>query len=168
MFSRRIAATDLRWGENCCIRSFTKFHSVYECEKMFRKLVKIKSPNFQSSFLRHGAWDGVKILCVQKKIKFYYIFRQIRDDFFQVAEETESEIEESRQCYRPIAKHSSLLFFSIADLPNIDPMYQYSLTWFINLYVTSIQDRSVAFFIHCCFQTPSHIHGVTATSFIWQ
>jgi len=59
-----------------------------------------------------------------------------------VAEETEAEIEESRQCYRPIAKHSSILFFSIADLPNIDPMYQYSLTWFINLYITSIQDRS--------------------------
>jgi len=55
----------------------------------------------------------------------------------------EAEIEESRQCYRPIAKHSSILFFSIADLPNIDPMYQYSLTWFINLYITSIQDRSV-------------------------
>ena len=60
-----------------------------------------------------------------------------------MAEETEAEIEESRQCYRPIAKHSSILFFSIAELPNIDPMYQYSLTWFINLYVTSIQDRSV-------------------------
>jgi len=65
--------------------------------------------------------------------------------FAQVAEEMESEIEESRQCYRPIAKHSSLLFFSIADLPNIDPMYQYSLTWFINLYITSIQDRSMTF-----------------------
>jgi len=63
--------------------------------------------------------------------------------FTQVAEEMEAEIEESRQLYRPIAKHSAILFFSIADLPNIDPMYQYSLTWFINLYITSIQDRSV-------------------------
>jgi len=43
--------------------------------------------------------------------------------------------------YRPIAKHSSILFFSIADLPNIDPMYQYSLTWFVNLYIMSIHDR---------------------------
>jgi len=60
-----------------------------------------------------------------------------------VAEEMEAEIEESRQSYWPIAKHSSILFYSIADLPNIDPMYQYSLTWFINLYITSIQDRSV-------------------------
>lgn len=59
----------------------------------------------------------------------------------QVAEETEKKIDESRQGYRPIAKHSSVLFFSIADLANIDPMYQYSLTWFINLYILSIQDR---------------------------
>ena len=60
---------------------------------------------------------------------------------FQIAEETEEKIETSRMGYRPIAKHSSILFFSIADLPNIDPMYQYSLTWFVNLYIMSIHDR---------------------------
>lgn len=63
--------------------------------------------------------------------------------WWQIAEETEKKIDESRQGYRPIAKHSSILFFSIADLPNIDPMYQYSLTWFINLYIVSIQERYV-------------------------
>lgn len=62
---------------------------------------------------------------------------------FQVAEETEKKINASRAGYRPIAKHSSTLFFSIADLPNIDPMYQYSLTWFVNLYIASIHDRYV-------------------------
>ena len=35
--------------------------------------------------------------------------------------------------YTPIATHSAVLFFSIADLANIEPMYQYSLTWFINI-----------------------------------
>lgn len=59
----------------------------------------------------------------------------------QVAEKTELKIAESREGYRPIAKHSSVLFFSIADLANIDPMYQYSLTWFVNLYINSIHDR---------------------------
>ena len=34
-----------------------------------------------------------------------------------------------------VAKHSSVLFFTIQDLSAIDPMYQYSLAWFINLYV---------------------------------
>ena len=65
--------------------------------------------------------------------------------FWQIAEETEKKIEASRVGYRPIAKHSSILFFSITDLPNIDPMYQYSLTWFVNLFIMSIQDRYVHF-----------------------
>lgn len=42
--------------------------------------------------------------------------------------------------YTPIAVHSTILFFSIADLANIDPMYQYSLTWFINLFTLSIDN----------------------------
>nr|XP_061802869.1 dynein axonemal heavy chain 12-like [Nerophis lumbriciformis] len=58
----------------------------------------------------------------------------------KIAEETEIMIAESRECYRSIAKHSSVLFFTIADLTNIDPMYQYSLSWFVNLYINSIQD----------------------------
>uniref|UniRef100_A0A8B9LBN9 Dynein axonemal heavy chain 12 n=1 Tax=Astyanax mexicanus TaxID=7994 RepID=A0A8B9LBN9_ASTMX len=60
----------------------------------------------------------------------------------QIAEKTELKIAESREGYRPIAKHSSILFFSIADLANIDPMYQYSLNWFVNLYINSIQDSN--------------------------
>uniref|UniRef100_A0A8C5VFT1 Dynein axonemal heavy chain 12 n=1 Tax=Microcebus murinus TaxID=30608 RepID=A0A8C5VFT1_MICMU len=60
----------------------------------------------------------------------------------QIAEKTEIKIAESREGYRPIAKHSSVLFFSIADLANIDPMYQYSLIWFVNLYINSIHDSN--------------------------
>lgn len=60
---------------------------------------------------------------------------------FQIAEKTEIKIAKSREGYRDIAKNSSILFFTIADLANIDPMYQYSLSWFVNLYINSIQDR---------------------------
>jgi len=60
----------------------------------------------------------------------------------KVAEVTEKKLAESREGYRSIARHSSILFFSITDLPNIDPMYQYSLIWFINLYLRSISDSN--------------------------
>jgi dynein heavy chain len=56
----------------------------------------------------------------------------------RIAEETEKKIDETRESYRPIANHSSVLFFCIADLANIDPMYQYSLSWFIDLFNNSI------------------------------
>ncbi|XP_071960977.1 dynein axonemal heavy chain 3-like [Antedon mediterranea] len=58
----------------------------------------------------------------------------------EAASITEKEIDETRNGYKPVAKHSSILFFTISDLANIEPMYQYSLTWFINLYSQSISD----------------------------
>ncbi|XP_047008198.1 dynein axonemal heavy chain 7-like [Ictalurus punctatus] len=57
-----------------------------------------------------------------------------------VAEVTERKIDETRMGYTPIAVHSAILFFSIADLANIEPMYQYSLGWFINLFISSIDN----------------------------
>ncbi|CAM9353814.1 unnamed protein product [Bubo scandiacus] len=65
----------------------------------------------------------------------------------QIAEKMELKIAESREGYRPIAKHSSVLFFSIADLANIDPMYQYSLKWFVNLFINSINDSNKSKFL---------------------
>ncbi|KAM8960487.1 dynein axonemal heavy chain 3 [Pelodytes ibericus] len=56
----------------------------------------------------------------------------------QIASATEKEIDETRMGYKPVAIHSSIAFFCISDLANIEPMYQYSLTWFINLYVHSL------------------------------
>jgi dynein heavy chain len=56
----------------------------------------------------------------------------------KIAEETERKIDETRDSYRPIASHSSILFFCIADLANIESMYQYSLTWFIDLFISGI------------------------------
>jgi dynein heavy chain len=56
----------------------------------------------------------------------------------KIAEATERKIDETRDSYRPIANFSSVLFFCIASLANIDPMYQYSLSWFIDVFVNSI------------------------------
>ncbi|KAJ3105677.1 Dynein heavy chain 7, axonemal [Phlyctochytrium planicorne] len=56
------------------------------------------------------------------------------------AEKTETKIDEIRVGYKPIAVHSSILFFCVADLANIEPMYQYSLTWYINLFTNSIEN----------------------------
>jgi len=56
----------------------------------------------------------------------------------KIAGITETEIDKTRMGYRPVAEHSSALFFCISELANIEPMYQYSLSWFIHLYVRSI------------------------------
>lgn len=56
----------------------------------------------------------------------------------EIAEKTEKEIDEMRMGYRPVAERTAGLFFCITDLANIDPMYQYSLLFFINLFVSAI------------------------------
>ncbi|OHT02341.1 Dynein heavy chain family protein [Tritrichomonas foetus] len=50
------------------------------------------------------------------------------------SEETELEIDKSRQTYRPVAYRGSLLFFCISNLFHVDPMYQYSLAWYISFF----------------------------------
>ncbi|XP_034234713.1 dynein heavy chain 7, axonemal isoform X2 [Thrips palmi] len=57
-----------------------------------------------------------------------------------VAEVTEKSIDSARLVYSPIAVHSTILFFTTADLANIDPMYQYSLSWFVNLFKMTIDN----------------------------
>ena len=52
---------------------------------------------------------------------------------------TEREIDHARTGYQPCGDYNSILFFCIGDLAAIDPMYQYSLPWFINLFVASVQ-----------------------------
>uniref|UniRef100_A0A3P8VG82 Dynein axonemal heavy chain 7 n=1 Tax=Cynoglossus semilaevis TaxID=244447 RepID=A0A3P8VG82_CYNSE len=60
----------------------------------------------------------------------------------KIASVTEQEIDDTRMGYRPVAEHSSILFFCISQLANIEPMYQYSLSWFIHLYLFSIAESA--------------------------
>lgn len=50
----------------------------------------------------------------------------------------EQEILVQSELYRPVAKRASLLYFVVADLGEVDPMYQYSLQWFTKLFVRGI------------------------------
>uniref|UniRef100_A0A383V949 AAA+ ATPase domain-containing protein n=1 Tax=Tetradesmus obliquus TaxID=3088 RepID=A0A383V949_TETOB len=52
----------------------------------------------------------------------------------QVAERTEKKIDEARAGYKPVAQVVSALFFVISELASIEPMYQYSLAWFVALF----------------------------------
>ncbi|XP_018409373.1 PREDICTED: dynein heavy chain 3, axonemal-like [Nanorana parkeri] len=57
----------------------------------------------------------------------------------EITTKTEKQIDETRDGYRPVANHSSVIFFVISDLAYIDTMYQFSLAWYINLYINAIK-----------------------------
>ncbi|XP_037383628.1 dynein axonemal heavy chain 6 isoform X1 [Talpa occidentalis] len=55
------------------------------------------------------------------------------------AESTEMMINAAREKYRPVATQGSVMYFVIAGLSEIDPMYQYSLKYFTQLFNTTIE-----------------------------
>ena len=57
------------------------------------------------------------------------------------AEEVEVTIDASREQYRPGANLASILYFVLADLTLVDPMYQFSLDSYSQLFSTSIDLR---------------------------
>jgi len=59
-----------------------------------------------------------------------------------IAEKTEAKIDATREGYRSIAVHVAWLFFNISELCNIEPMYQYSLTWYIMLFDHTIANAT--------------------------
>ena len=88
---------------------------------------EIPNIKFQGNILEDET--AIKVLSSSKTLSEEISAKQ------EVAAATELEIDETRNGYKPVAVHSSILFFCISDLANIEPMYQYSLTWFINLYL---------------------------------
>ena len=76
--------------------------------------------------------------------------KHLADDIAEkqkVADETEAQIDTARAGYQPVAHHASTLYFCVSDMGNIDPMYQYSLPWFINLFVRAIKVRNIALIV---------------------
>ncbi|NWV36400.1 DYH1 protein, partial [Grantiella picta] len=61
-----------------------------------------------------------------------------------VAEQTEKDINITRMEYVPVAVRSQILYFCVSDLSNVDPMYQYSLEWFLNIFLLGIRNSEKA------------------------
>ncbi|KAJ1514588.1 Dynein heavy chain 1, axonemal [Coelomomyces lativittatus] len=55
------------------------------------------------------------------------------------AELTEKDIDITRSGYVPVAIRTRILFFCITEMSRVDPMYQYSLRWFMNLFSAALK-----------------------------
>lgn len=105
------------------------YYLVYLFYVLFRHSVKksLRMCKCQGNILEDET--AIKVLSSSKMLSEEISAKQ------EIATATEKEIDATRNGYKPVAVHSSILFFCITDLANIEPMYQYSLTWFINLYL---------------------------------
>ncbi|XP_075982332.1 dynein axonemal heavy chain 1-like [Anticarsia gemmatalis] len=69
------------------------------------------------------------------KIKSAEILIKVED-----IERTTIEIDIAREDYVPVANRGQILFFCLSDMAHVDPMYQYSLEWFVKLFVRSMAE----------------------------
>uniref|UniRef100_A0A3Q3IZZ6 Dynein, axonemal, heavy chain 1 n=1 Tax=Monopterus albus TaxID=43700 RepID=A0A3Q3IZZ6_MONAL len=60
------------------------------------------------------------------------------------AEKTERDIDATRLEYVPVAVRTQILFFCVSDLSGVDPMYQYSLEWFLGIFKAGIANSERA------------------------
>jgi dynein heavy chain, axonemal len=60
------------------------------------------------------------------------------------AEQTEVAINSAREKYRTVPVRAAVLFFNIAELAEIDPMYQYSLTDFVRMFKHCVEAAAPA------------------------
>lgn len=74
--------------------------------------------------------DDTKQLCAQ------IIEKQL------VYVESEHKIEDFRESYRPVASYAATLYATLNQLQNIQPMYQFSLDWYLDLYNSSIENAN--------------------------
>jgi dynein heavy chain len=56
------------------------------------------------------------------------------------AEQTSAEIEVAQEAYRPVATRGSILYFVVSDFGSVDPMYQYSLSYFKEIFAKTVTE----------------------------
>ncbi|OHS98393.1 Dynein heavy chain family protein [Tritrichomonas foetus] len=70
-----------------------------------------------------------------------------------VSEKTEQQIQQFKSRYQAVAERAALLYFCVSDFGVIDPMYQFSLKWFVPLFRTAISE---------CEHTNDHLQTILA------
>ena len=97
--------------------------------------------------------------CQVTNKSYYCIHLQTK---MTAAEQTEMEIDMTRSKYIPVAVNTQILFFCVTSLANIDPMYQYSLEWFIGIFLGSIANAEKSGNNH----TDRLLHGLCKSSIV--
>ncbi|TKS70983.1 Dynein heavy chain 1, axonemal [Collichthys lucidus] len=129
-------------AEECPYLEEAKYHLIISNAKMKQELKEIEDEIlFRLSSTEGNPVDDEELIQVlgASKIKAGEIKAKVA-----VAEKTELDIDTTRLEYVPVAVRAQILFFCVSDLSNVDPMYQYSLEWFLGIFIAGIADSQTA------------------------
>lgn len=96
----------------------------------------------ESNILEIIGSSEADILDDEAAVEAFEKFKQIVNDIQkkqQALQKNAISIDEYGENYRPVAELASVIFYCIDNLSKIDRMYQFSVQWFFNLYITSIE-----------------------------
>lgn len=122
-----------------------------DLQEMRQQLIAEKATNLEmlrsieDSILKTLSDSAGDILEDETAIKMLDDSKSIAVELKLKAEEsvvTEKKLEQFRESYKQVATHAATIYYSITDLPNLDPMYQFSLTWYVHLYIFSIENAN--------------------------
>lgn len=122
-----------------------------DLQELRQNLIKEKSQNQQmlreieDSILRTLSESAGDILEDETAIKMLDDSKTVAVEIKLKQEESivmEQKLEKFRESYKQVATHAATIYYSITDLPNLDPMYQFSLSWYVNLYIFSIENAN--------------------------
>ncbi|KAJ3115964.1 Dynein heavy chain 2, axonemal [Phlyctochytrium bullatum] len=101
-----------------------------------RRLVELEDEILQLLSTAQGS-----LLDDEKLVNTLQSSKSIAEEVTQqliISEQTEKRIDAAREGYRPSAQRASILYFVLNDLASVDPMYQFSLDAYIDLFEKSI------------------------------
>jgi dynein heavy chain len=122
-----------------------------ELEELRQKLIKDKAQNqemlrqIEDNILRTLSESAGDILEDEAAIKMLDESKALAVDIKAKQEEsivTERELIAFRESYKQVATHAATIYYSITDLPCLEPMYQFSLSWYVNLFIFSIENAN--------------------------
>eukprot|EP00924_Labyrinthula_sp_SR-Ha-C_P016850 augustus_masked-scaffold_6-processed-gene-16.8-mRNA-1 protein AED:0.39 eAED:0.39 QI:0/-1/0/1/-1/1/1/0/953 len=102
--------------------------SLSDCENKILQILSSSSGNILEDENAIDTLKSSKVIADDIKIKQ------------ETAKVTEKKIDETRSKYVNVAFHAQLLYFITAELANVEPTYQYSLSWFLGLCSTSVSE----------------------------
>ncbi|XP_074517159.1 dynein axonemal heavy chain 1 [Sebastes fasciatus] len=129
-------------AEECPDLEEAKNQLIISNAKMKQELKEIEDEIlFRLSSTEGNPVDNEELIQVlgASKVKAGEIKAKVR-----AAEKTEQDIDATRLEYVPVAVRTQVLFFCVSDLSNVDPMYQYSLEWFLGIFMAGIANSERA------------------------
>ena len=74
--------------------------------------------------------------CQTCHANYFILFISHSHDFISLA--ARSEIRRTREHYLPVATRGAIIYFTLVDLPSLNIMYQFSLPWFVDIFVSCL------------------------------